>query len=138
MTNDLNFDDLCNLIANNVSGGSPKMAEKYLKGIYMTILRQLELNQRIYFKDFGYFEIKPRKSGERLINDPKTGEKRLVYVEPKFSIFFKESENFDYAVNGNGFKMVTTKTERQKKRNKRKANCGNIADLLNKANKRKE
>lgn len=106
---DINFDDLCNLIALEVgSKATISSTKRYLKATYKIILKQLELNKRIYFKDFGYWEIKPRKSGEREINDPLNGGKRLVYVKPKYSIFFKPSINFDLSVN-NGFKILTKK-----------------------------
>lgn len=135
---DINIDDLCNLIANNLGNhATPSSVKRYLKAIYKTILRQLELNGRIYFKDFGYFEIKERKSGERIINDPKTKEKRLVYVEPKYSIFFKASENFDFAVNENDFRIITDKGVKRKKK-KKKLWGSNVADLINRANSRKE
>ena len=46
--NNLNYDDLCNLIANEVQHkASVDSVKRYLHGLYKVILRQLELNQRI-------------------------------------------------------------------------------------------
>lgn len=138
MKNELSYDDLCFLILSNLSGnGSEESVKRYLKAIYRTILRQLELNQKIYFKGFGYFEIKERKSGERWINNPKTKEKVLVYVKPKYSIFFKASENFDYAINENDFKIISDKGVKRKKKKTGRENlkCNNADDLLKIANR---
>ena len=141
---DLTHEDLCNLIANEVKNGATiKSADKYLQAIYKVILRQLELNQRIHFKGFGIFEIKERKSGERLINNPRNNEMQIVYFEPRYSISFRASSNFDYSVNENNFKITTDKNEGFKRKTKKKNKHGknkfikNTADLLSKANKRK-
>ena len=47
--NDISYDDLCNLIANEIShrSASPNSVNVYLRALYKVILRQLELNQRI-------------------------------------------------------------------------------------------
>lgn len=141
MSEDLNFEDLCNLVALKVGcRATPSSVGKYLIGLYKVILNQLKLNKKIYIKDFGYFEIKERKSGERVIYDPNTGTKQLVYVEPKYSISFRPSETFYYSVNENNFRLITkkrlklVKPKKTKKKNKR---IKNSADLINKAEKRK-
>ena len=139
MTNDISYDDLCNLIANMTPNATPKSVDTYLRGIYETILRQLELNHRINIKGFGCFSIKERKSGVREIHNPNTNEKQLVYVKPKYSISFKASSKFDYSVNENNFKLATDKkikNESRKKRNKKLKRIENVIDLLNIANKR--
>ena len=139
---DLTHEDLCNLIANEVKNGATiKSADKYLQAIYKVILRQLELNQRINIKGFGTFEIKERKSGERLINNPKNNQKQVYYVEPRYSISFKAASNFDYSVNENNFKIVSDKRNATLNRENRKppvrTRTKRITDLINKANKRK-
>lgn len=141
--NNISYEDLCNMIANNYQGATtPFIVDKYLKAIYKTILRQLELNQKIHFKGFGTFQIKERKSGERLINNPKNNKKELVYVKPRLSISFKAASKFDYSVNENNFKFIksdTTKTyDRQKNKRYKYNKYGEIADLLNRANRRKK
>lgn len=130
---DINYNDLCDMIANEVGYGATRESTKrYLKAIYRVILKQLKLKNRIYFKDFGYWEIKQRKSGEREINNPMTNEKRVVYVKPKYSIFFKPSINFDKSVNENDFKIITDKGIKRLPKNK----PFTTSDLINKANSR--
>lgn len=139
--NDISYDDLCNLIANEVphNNASPNSASTYLRAIYKVILRQLELNQRIAIKGFGTFEIKERKSGVRLINNPQNNEKQLYYVEPRYSIGFKAASNFDYSVNENNFKLISDikNAELNKKNRKAFTKTKRTIDLINKANKRK-
>ena len=145
----LNYQELCELIAINVGGSraSAKSVDKYLKGIYKTILRQLELNKKINFKNFGHFEIKERKGGEREITIPSKRQKHITYVEPRFIITFKPSNVFDFCVNENNFKYdsrceTRTKIKKYKKRKKertqKKYNARSIYDLLNIANERKD
>ena len=141
--NDISYDDLCNLIANEVprKSASPTSVSAYLRALYKVILRQLELNQRINIQGFGTFEIKERKSGERLINNPQTNEKQVYYVEPRYSISFKAASNFDYSVNENDFKIVSDKRNHTLNRENRKpiirSKTKRVTDLINKANKRK-
>lgn len=147
---DISYDDLCNLIALRVNHrntkATPHSVDYYLKSIYEVILEQLKLNNRIYIKDFGIFEIKDRKSGERIINNPnKNNEKQLVYVKPRKSITFRAAKKFDVSVNENDFKLATDATIRNLGRdyrkklhsNKEKA-LRNVVDMLKLANKRKE
>ena len=143
MKNDISYDDLCNLIANEVprKSASPTSVSAYLRALYKVILRQLELNQRINIQGFGTFEIKERKSGERLINNPQTNEKQVYYVKPRYSISFKAASNFDYSVNENDFKIVSDKRNNTLNRENRKSvirsKTKRVTDLINKANKRK-
>lgn len=142
--NDISYEDLCNLVANEIAcrNSSPNSANNYLRALYKVILRQLELNQRINIKGFGTFEIKKRKSGERLINNPKNNQKQLYYVEPRYSISFKAASNFDYSVNENNFKIVSEERNNTLNRENRKpvirSKTKRVTDLLNIANKRKE
>ena len=142
--NDLPYEDLCNLIAIQIPHASVNSADKYLTALYKVILRQLELHNRILIKGFGVFEIKERKSGERIINNPILNEKQIVYVEPRYSISFRAANKFDVSVNENNFKLADDKkvkkhnsnkvTKHKKKHKKMK----NIADLLNRAEKNKK
>ena len=141
--NDLPYEDLCNLIAIQIPHATINSADNYLRALYKVILRQLELHNRICIKGFGVFEIKERKSGERIINNPIINEKQIVYVKPKYSISFRASSKFDFSVNENDFKIATDKkikkynSEKNKSYKKRKK-TKNIADLLNRAEKRKK
>lgn len=135
--NDISYDDFCNLVANKVTRATICSTKKYLKAIYKVILEQLELNQRINIKGFGCFEIKERKSGERVINNPKNNELQLVYVKPKYSIFFKASSNFDYSVNENDFKITSDKKLKKNTRRLKVKKKTELVDVINKANKRK-
>ena len=144
MKNDISYDDLCNLVANEVVSqrATPKSAGMYLRALYKVILRQLELNQRIYIKGFGTFEIKERKSGERLINNPRNNKKQIYYVKPRYLISFKAASNFDFSVNENNFKIVsdernTTLTKESRKVPQRRR-IKRALDLLNIANERLE
>lgn len=137
---DLPYDELCNLISNNVRRSTIKSVDLYLKGIYKTILRQLELNQKIYFKDFGTFEIKMRKGTQKMINNPKDKTKQIYDIRPKYIISFTPSKVFDYSINENNFKRVSRlktaeKVEKNKPPKKKpKHYKRNIVALLNKAN----
>ena len=122
MNNKIKYEDLCTLISNEIYHSSPKSVDKYLK-------------------DFGTIEIKNRKSGSRIINNPnKNNEKQLVYVEPRLSITFKASSVFDHSVNENDFKLSNerkVKVKGKNKRRKHKRTINNYVDLINKANLRK-
>lgn len=149
---DISYDDLCNLIALKINNlynakASPHSVDYYLQSIYKVILDQLKLNNRISIKDFGIFEIKDRKSGERIINNPnKDNEKQLVYVKPRKSITFRAAKKFDVSVNENNFILASDKKVknvgrkyREKLANSKNSNkFKNIVDLLKIANSRKE
>ena len=140
--NDLPYDDLCNLIAIQVPHASINSANKYLTALYKVILRQLELHHRINIKGFGVFEIKERKSGERIINNPIINEKQIVYVEPRYSIVFRAAKKFDCSVNENNFKIASDKKVKKNNskrvmKHKKRRKTKNIADLLNRAQKHK-
>lgn len=134
----ISFDDLCNLISNEVEikTSSPSSVEKYLKGILKVILRQLELHNKIYFKDFGTFEIRERKSGERMVYNPNKQRSEIVYVKPKRVVTFRPSSKLDYMVNENDFKP--TRKDKTIEHNKTTNRINTTAKLLNRANLRKE
>ena len=56
---DLTIDQLCNLIALE-SKLSPRTTRTVLDSLYKVVLKQLKLNERIYFMDFGAFETYER------------------------------------------------------------------------------
>ena len=137
--NDVSYDDFCNLVANELKRNStPTSVDRYLYAIYKVILRQLKLNHRIKIKGFGTFEIKERKSGERLINNPKNNQRQVYYVEPRYSISFKAASNFDYSVNENDFKIVSDKRKHTLSKSKPSiyGKTQRVSDLLNIANNR--
>lgn len=149
--NDISYDDLCNLIALKAgtynANATPHSVDYYLQATYKVILDQLKLNNRINIKNFGIFEIKDRKSGERIVNNPnKDNEKQLVYVKPRKSITFRAAKKFDVSVNENDFKLATNEKVRNVGREYRKKletsknyiGFKNVVDMLNRANKRKE
>ncbi len=141
--NDLPYEDLCNLIAIQINHATTNSADNYLRALYKVILRQLELHHRINIKGFGVFEIKERKSGERLIHNPVKDEKQIVYVEPKYSISFRASNKFDYSVNENNFQIASDKkvkkhNSKKVMKHKKRKKTKNIADLLNRAEKHKK
>ena len=136
---DLNFDDLCNLVALEVSDkrASKESAKKYLIALYKVILNQLKINQRIYIYGFGFFELFERRSGERLIPDftSETLEKKLVYVKPRNVVKFRPSQILDTNVNENNFKLrYSMKGKRKSQKEKEFGN--NVADLINRAERR--
>jgi nucleoid DNA-binding protein len=139
----IDFDDLCNLIANDVQHKATiESVKRYLRGLYKVILRQLELNQRIYIKGFGTFEIKERKSGERLINNPKNNKKQIYYVEPRYFVSFKASSRLDHSINEGNFNLITDSRDATLRKQDRKVpiNIHNktIVDLLKLAEKRRK
>lgn len=135
----ISFEDLCNLISNEVliTTSSPKSVEKYLRAILKVILRQLELHGKIYFKDFGTFEIRERKSGNREVYNPNKQRSEIVYVKPKRIVTFRPSSKLDYMINENNFK-ITRKDKTIEHNKKPSRRIDNTAKLLNRANLRKE
>lgn len=129
---DINFEELCNLIALEVGcRATPNTVKKYLKATYKVILQQLQLNNRVYFKKFGAFEIRQRKSGERIIGDPMNGGTQRIFVEPKLSISFKASKEFDYSVNEYDFK-TPFKVKKFDKVTKQNSVGKSLVEILNK------
>ena len=139
IASDINYDDLCNLIALEMGGKtSPQNIKKFLRVTYVIILRQLQLNNRIFFKNFGAFEIRQRQGGERVVGDFEGGSK-LVYVKPKNSISFKPSEIFDISFNENNFKIARNTNQRRKKKREKDNDINKtVVDIINKAEERKK
>lgn len=136
---DLSFNDLCNLVSLEVgeNRSSPESAKRYLIALYKVILNQLKVNKRIYLYGFGFFELYERRSGERLIPDitDEKLEKKLVYVKPRNVVKFRPSQVLDTNVNENDFKLKYSMKEKRKTQ-KEKTLGDNVADLLNKAERR--
>lgn len=128
---EIRYNDLCNLIANNIKNEDVTVNEvdDVLIGIYKTILEQLQLNQKIMIEKFGTFELKERKAGNREIYDINTKQKKMVYIESKNNIKFTPSDVFETLVNEYdfNFKLVNKLGDverirkiKRKKQNKRK------------------
>lgn len=132
----VSFDDICNLISNEVDMSTPFSVQRYLKGTLKVILRQLELHKQIYLKDFGTFEIRERKSGERLVYNPNTQRSEVVYVKPKYVVTFRPSSKLDYMINENNFKILDPR--KNLKYNKRSNRINTTSKLLNRAMFREE
>lgn len=133
---DLGFNDLCNLIANELPQATPNSVRKYLLATYKVILEQLRINKRISIYGFGVFEIFERKSGERLIPDINdVSKKKLVYIKPRNSIRFKPSQVFDTNVNENNFKLRLSMQNKIKGK-KKKEFGDDIVKLINDAERR--
>lgn len=144
--NKLSYDNLITMAISTIPQNfypTEKAAKRYYRALYKVILRQLEINQSIYIKDFGTFEVKERKSGERLINNPANNETYVTYVKPRISISFRPAEKFDFCVNEGNFKLISSASLKKNKRNKRKPyklkykKKATFVDLLNLANERK-
>lgn len=113
---DLTIDQLCNLVALE-SNLSPKTARTMLDSLYKVVLKQLELNNRIYFMDFGAFEMYERNSGDKKMGDFENGGTIIRYVAPRNKILFKPSEALDRSINEDNF----TPPNRRKKNKKSRA-----------------
>ena len=112
---DLKIDQLCNLVALECKL-SPKTVRSVLDALYKVTLKQLELNQRIYFNDFGAFELKERPSGDKAMGNFNVGETVVRYVEARNKIVFKTSDALDRAINEGEFVMPTRKKKNRKSR----------------------
>ena len=111
----LKIDQLCNLVALECKL-SPKTVRSVLDALYKVILKQLELNQRIYFNDFGAFELKERPSGDKAMGNFNVGETVVRYVEARNKIVFKTSDALDRAINEGEFVRPTRKKKNRKSR----------------------
>lgn len=111
---DLKIDQLCNLIGLE-SGYQPSTVRKILNAMYKVILKQLELNQRIYFMDFGAFEMSERASGDRVVGDFVNGGTMIKYIEPRNKVSFKPSATLDRAINEGHFEAPNRKRKKYPK-----------------------
>lgn len=112
---DLKTEQLCNLVALECKL-SPNTVRNVLDALYKVILKQLELNQRIYFNNFGAFELKERPSGDKAMGTFTAGETIIRYVEAKNKIMFKPSEALNRAINEGDFVMPTRRKDKRKSR----------------------
>ena len=112
---DLKIEQLCNLVALECKL-SPKTVRTVLDALYKVILKQLELNQRIYFNNIGAFELKDRPSGDKTMGTFIQGETVVRYIEARNKILFKPSDALDRAINEGEFVMPTRKKDRRKSR----------------------
>lgn len=112
---DLKIEQLCNLVALECKL-SPKTVRTVLDALYKVILKQLELNKRIYFNNFGAFELKERPSGDKTMGTFIQGETVVRYIEARNKILFKPSDALDRAINEGGFVMPTRRKDKRKSR----------------------
>ena len=112
---DLKIEQLCNLVALECKL-TPATVRKILDALYNVILKQLELNGRIYFYNFGAFELKERPSGDVRMGNFNSGETVVRYVAPRNKIFFNISESFDRAINEGEFKAPIRRKKYRKSR----------------------
>lgn len=116
-SNDIKLDDLLNLIANEVGkGATPASVRKYLAAIQKVILKELKLNDRIHFKNFGTFEIFKSGGYDRRMGDFEGGTK-ISYVKPKLRLGFSPSATMHRIINENDFEPEK-KVRRSKSRTK--------------------
>ncbi len=122
---DLTIDQLCNLVALE-SKLTPRTIRTVLDSLYKVILKQLQLNNRIYFMDFGAFEMYERPSGDKVMGDFDNGGTIVRYVPPRNKIQFKVSDPLDRAINEGEFKPP----------NRRKLNKKTRAQIVREYNER--
>lgn len=115
MAKELKIEQLCNLIALECKL-SPTTVRKVLDATYKVILKQLELNGRIYFYNFGAFELKERPSGDVRGGNFISGESVIRYIPPRNKIFFNVSDSFERAVNEGEFKAPSLRKKYRKSR----------------------
>jgi nucleoid DNA-binding protein len=111
---DISIDQLCNLVALE-SKFTPATARKVMDALYKVILKQLELNKRVYLFNFGAFEIYERSSGDKRMGDLVNGGSIVRYIPPKTNIMFKPSDALENAINSD-FKMPTRRKVKKKSR----------------------
>jgi nucleoid DNA-binding protein len=88
-----------------------------LDSTYKVILKQLELNQKIYFLDFGTFEMYERVGGDKLMGNVELGEGTILrYIPPRNRIKFVTSDALDRAINEGDFKMPNRRNSNKKTR----------------------
>lgn len=137
-------DDLMNMISLECElNVSPITVRKVLVATYKTILKQLKINESVFFLDFGEFQIHERSSGDRKIGDPINGGTQIRYVRPRNKVLFKPSKVFERNVNENNYeipKPVKKKKVRKVNHNeinsrvvKRQTDGDILANLLNNA-----
>lgn len=131
---DISLEDFCFLVAKEAQYKSSSVAsvKRYMRAIYKVILKQLQLNGRVNIKGFGIFEVRDRKSGERFIKDPVTGEERLVYVAPRKAVTFRASDCFDTSINEGDYRIVENATRYKKNKKQEKYLNDSMIELLNK------
>ena len=112
---DLTIDQLCNLVALE-SKFTPRTIRTILDSLYKVILKQLELNKRIYFMDFGAFELYERPSGDKKMGDFENGGTVIRYIAPRNRVWFKSSDALDRAINEGEFKPPNRKKKNKKTR----------------------
>lgn len=102
--------------ANHVkSGMSPATMQKCLTGLIKLILEELELNGEIWIPDLGRIEIVQNNYGDKVMDNPIIGGRKIVNVKPKFLIRFHSSMVFERAINEDSFNFVPRSTGRKRR-----------------------
>lgn len=114
--NDIKLNELCNLLANEVGGSaSIASARKYLSALQRVILKELKLNQRIYFFNFGAFEIYESGGYDTKMGDIVKQEGTIYrYIPVKTKILFKPSKVLLNSINKNDFEPIKRKYNKKK------------------------
>lgn len=117
--NDIKYNDLLNLIANEVGGNSStRMARVYLNAIINVILKELKLNSRISIMNFGIFETFKIGGYDARIGNFDGGSS-VRYIKPKLRLKFSPSKTLDKAINENDFEIPERKKKGRSKRDTR-------------------
>lgn len=133
MSKKIKHEDFLETLSNKVPMSTPRSCEKYLLGLYQTILEQLELNGSIYIKNFGELILKEREASSRTVNDLNNDGMQLIYIKPKKYVYFKPDKMFEFCINDGEFHY----TRNRKKVPKENKKTMNYVDLINIANSRK-
>lgn len=129
-----------NKLAESGYSTSIDICKRYFGAIYQVILDQLKINGKITVPMFGTFEAKERKSGERVVGNPNNdGKLQLVYVPPKLTVSFRESNTMDRIINDKDFHLnMGYKPKPNNHEIKKKYIGKSTVDLINKAHKNKQ
>lgn len=122
MRGDIKINDLLNLIANEVGGNAtPNMVKKYLNATEKVILKELKLNKRINFYEFGAFEVIDVGGYDRKIGNLHSGYGTTIkYIKPKTKIKFIPSSTFNKIVNEYDYEIPDSKKRKSKKEKRNK------------------
>jgi nucleoid DNA-binding protein len=111
--------ELINCIAFE-SGLSIEATKKFLYSTKKVILKQLQLNHRLSFPNFGIFEDYVRE-GKVKVMGSFLGGTQSVYINPKVLIKFKPSNTLIYELNDDYRLKYTEKKKKTRKRKPKEA-----------------
>lgn len=117
--NDIKYNDLLNLIANEVGGNTtPNLVRKYLNAIVKVILKELKLNGRINIMNFGIFDVSEVGGYDTRMGNFDGGTS-IKYVHKKLKLNFKPSKTIKDAINENDFEIPKKQHKARSKRDAR-------------------